>query len=65
MPNFAVLNSNIVENIIVAETKQIAESLTGKVCIQYSSENPANIGYEYDFDLETFVKPNTEEDENA
>ena len=33
MANYAVINNNIVENIIVAETKEIAEQVTGKTCI--------------------------------
>jgi hypothetical protein len=65
MPNFAVLSGSLVSNVIVAETKEVAESITGLTCIQYSKENPAIIGYEYDFDLETFVEPVLEGDSNA
>ena len=48
MTNFAVINSNIVENIIVADTKEIAESVTGKLCVEYVNENPAHIGFGWD-----------------
>jgi len=33
--NYAVINNNKVVDVIVAETKEIAESLTGKTCIGY------------------------------
>ncbi len=36
MPNYAVLRAdNKVENIIVAESLLIAETFTGKICIEY------------------------------
>jgi hypothetical protein len=47
MATFAVMNSNIVENIIVADTKEIAEQVIGKECIEYTNSNPAGIGYTY------------------
>ncbi len=39
MTTFAVIDNNIVENIIVADTKEIAEKVTGKECIEYSDNN--------------------------
>lgn len=48
MKNFAVLNHSIVENIIVAESKEIAEQVIGKTCVEYTSDNPAHIGLGYD-----------------
>lgn len=48
MANYAVLNNNnIVENIIVADTKEIAEEVTGKTCVEYTDSNPAGIGWSY------------------
>jgi hypothetical protein len=47
MATFAVINDNIVENIIVADTEEIAEQITNKICIEYTEENPANIGWTY------------------
>lgn len=47
MATFAVIDSNIVENIIVADTKEIAEEVTGKECIEYTDSNPASIGWTY------------------
>jgi hypothetical protein len=34
---YAVLDDNIVENIIIAESKEIAEQITNKICIQQTS----------------------------
>lgn len=36
MPNFATLRNNVVDNIIVAETKEIAEAVTGQTCVEAS-----------------------------
>jgi hypothetical protein len=47
MATFAVINDNTVENIIVADTKEIAEQVVGKKCIEYTEENPAQIGWTY------------------
>ncbi len=46
--NFAVIENNLVTNTIVAESKDIAESILGLVCIEYTDENPAIIGGIYD-----------------
>jgi hypothetical protein len=45
MANFAVINDGKVSNIIVADTKEIAEEVTGQICIEYTDENPASIGF--------------------
>jgi hypothetical protein len=42
--NYAVIQGNTVSNIIVADTKEIAEQVTGLTCIEYTAENPASIG---------------------
>jgi hypothetical protein len=34
--NYAVIENNIVTNIIVADTKEIAEEITGLTCIDYT-----------------------------
>jgi hypothetical protein len=40
MSNYAVLDDNsLVINVIVAESKTIAESVTGQTCIEYSHDN--------------------------
>lgn len=48
MLNFAVINNNIVENVIVADTKEIAELVTNKTCVEYTESNPAGIGWTYE-----------------
>lgn len=58
MANFAVLNGNIVSNIIVADTKYIAEQVTKTTCIEYTDQNPAGIGWIYDENTNTFSNPN-------
>ena len=60
MANFAVLDeTNVVTNIIVAETKEIAEDVTQATCIEYTDENPAEIGWIYDPVTGTFAPPET------
>jgi hypothetical protein len=48
MANYAVMRENLVTNIIVADTKETAEIVTGLTCIEYTQENPAGIGYTWD-----------------
>lgn len=47
MGNFAIIENDIVTNIIVADSKAIAEEVTGKVCVEYTESNPAVIGLGY------------------
>ena len=48
MVNFAVIKDNKVENVIVADSKAIAEEVTGFTCIQYdtNTETP-HVGLNY------------------
>lgn len=46
--NFAIISENVVTNIIVADSKEIAEEVTGAICVEYSEDNPAHIGLGYD-----------------
>jgi hypothetical protein len=48
MTNYAVLNGDKVSNIIVADSKEVAEQITGTTCIEYTDESPASIGWTYD-----------------
>jgi hypothetical protein len=59
MANYAVIKDGIVDNVIVADTKEIAETVTGLTCIEYTDENPAGIGWSYDGT--TFTAPVVEE----
>jgi hypothetical protein len=47
MPNFAVLDGQDVINIILAESKTVAEEVTGKTCIEFTNE-PAEPGGTYE-----------------
>ena len=57
MANFAVLIDNVVSNIIVADSKEIAEEVTTRTCIEYTDENPAGIGWTYDPETGKFSSP--------
>lgn len=48
MKNFAVIEDKSVINVIIADSKEIAEQATGKTCIEYTEENPAGIGWTYE-----------------
>jgi hypothetical protein len=58
MATFAALSGDKVENILVADTKEIAELVSGLTCVEYTSENSAVIGGTYDGS--TFTNPITE-----
>ena len=60
MKTFAVLNYDSVTNIIVADSKEIAETVTGSICVEYTSDNPAVVGYTYNGTF--FVPPITIEE---
>lgn len=57
MATFAVMSGNFVSNIIVANNKETAETATNTICIEYTLENPAAIGWTYDSEINKFVKP--------
>ena len=44
MAYFAVPESNVIINVIVADNKEIADTVTGKDCFQYTREKPLSIG---------------------
>ena len=48
MAKYAVLIDDVVSNIILADTKEIAEEVTGSICIEYTDENPAGKGDTWD-----------------
>lgn len=47
MANFAVVEDGAVTNIVIADSKELAESVTGKNCVEYFDNNPAFIGGTY------------------
>jgi hypothetical protein len=46
--NYAVISDGVVVNLIVAESKELAETATGKTCILSTDENPAHVGGTHD-----------------
>jgi hypothetical protein len=46
MANFAIIEDGLIINTIVAESKKIAEEVTGKTCIEFTTE-PAESGGTY------------------
>ena len=53
---FAVMSGDLVTNIIVADTLEIAETVTNSKCIEYTDEKPAGIDWTHNG--ETFINPN-------
>ena len=58
MATFAVIDNNTVTNVIVADTKEIAEIVTGLTCVEYTQENRVSVGWTYNGS--TFEAPVTE-----
>jgi hypothetical protein len=59
-PSYASLDSNnIVINVIVAETKEIAQEVTGTNCVLADRDVTgfAIIGYKYDAESNKFISP--------
>ncbi len=54
MAKFAVLNGNRVFNIIIADTKEIAENITNATCIEILDSN-VGFGYIYDSATDSFM----------
>lgn len=52
---FAVIINGKVDNTIVADSLEIAETATGHTCVPYTEDNPAHIGLS--FDGTTFEQP--------
>ena len=61
MANFAEIKEGVVTNVIVADTKEIAELVTGSTCVEYTDENPAGIGWTWDGTKFTDPNATTEE----
>ena len=50
MADYAILNNNLVSNIIVADTKEIALEVSplGTTVVESTNDNPAGVGWIYD-----------------
>lgn len=47
MKNFAVVKNYEVINMVVADSKEIAESLTSLECVEYATHADCGIGWTY------------------
>jgi hypothetical protein len=47
MALFAVINDNSVSNVIVCDTKELAETLTNQTCVEYTEDSGVAIGWTY------------------
>lgn len=48
MPNYAVIKDGVVQNIIIADSAETAQEVTGEICVEYLQNQPVNIGLQYD-----------------
>lgn len=65
MATFAVMSGNTVANVILCDTRDVAEQVTGALCIEYTDENPAIIGWILDESSGLFVDPAASSSEEA
>lgn len=59
MKTFAVIENEVVTNIIVCDDLETAEQVTQTLCIEYTEDSPVHIGWIYDG--ENFINPTTED----
>ena len=62
MATLAMMSGNIVTNIITADSKDDAELALGCKLIEYTSENPAGIGWTYNEESGRFEPPITQDE---
>lgn len=61
MATYAVMSGNMVSNIIVTDDVEDASNALHATLIEYTSENPAGIGWTYDEETGRFTPPVVEE----
>ena len=63
MARFVIVNNNVIENFILADSKEIAEAITGLTA--YEGDDPrvwkANVGFVWSEEAGVFVNPNSSE----
>lgn len=57
MKSFAVVNNDIIENIIIADTLEDAENISGLECFEITENNYAEKGWQYDSVLKKAIVP--------
>lgn len=65
MATYAMMSGNVVSNIIMADDKEDAEKALGCTLIEYTSENPAGIGWIYNEETGKFNAPEPVVDEDS
>jgi hypothetical protein len=64
MALFAVIEEGIVTNVIIADTKEIAEQVTAKTCVEFeNTPDQPSIGWAYDGT--NFIQPVVEAPQDA
>ena len=58
MAMYAAIKDGIVTNVILADSQEVAESITGTMCVESTSENTAYTGGTYDEETGLFTHPN-------
>ena len=62
MARYAVINGNIVSNVIMADDKEATEAALNCVLVEFTDDNPASVGGSYNPETGRFVTPVVEED---
>ena len=58
-PHYAVIDGNMIINVVVAESLEHAQITTGKECFEVTQDNPGETGWEYDPILKKCIIPKT------
>lgn len=61
MGTYAMMSGNTVSNVIMADNKEETEQALSCILIEYTTDNPAGIGYTYDPETGRFTPPATDE----
>lgn len=57
MAGYAVIENNVVVNVIEAESQEVAEQVTGKTCIEQTHENPLSIDWYWNEQYSKYIPP--------
>ena len=60
MATFAHVENNYVVNVLVANNLADAEIATNGLCVEYTNEEPAGVGWQYDEKTKKFIQPKIE-----
>lgn len=60
MATYAVMNGDTVENLIVADSLEIAEAVSEKKCIRHTEKFHLKVGDKYNFATNKFIVPKTD-----